>query len=148
MNEDRSMDIDDALSDLIRDEGIRLKPYRDTVAKLTIGIGRNLDDVGISIEEAYFLARNDVERAIVDLDALSADWRSFPAPVRRGLINMCFNLGRSRLAGFRKMWAALERQDWGTAASEALESKWAYQVGGRATRIADLFRTAKEAKIS
>lgn len=40
---------------LIRHEGLRLKPYHDTVRKLTIGIGRNLDDVGITHEEALIL---------------------------------------------------------------------------------------------
>lgn len=33
---------------LIRDEGVRKFPYKDTVGKTTIGVGRNLDDVGLS----------------------------------------------------------------------------------------------------
>lgn len=39
------------LSELSRDEGRRLKPYLDTVGKTTIGVGRNLTDVGISEDE-------------------------------------------------------------------------------------------------
>ena len=45
---------------LIRHEGLRLKPYRDTVGKLTVGVGRNLDDVGITREEALMLLNNDI----------------------------------------------------------------------------------------
>lgn len=49
---------------LIRHEGLKLKPYRDTVGKLTIGAGRNLNDLGISEREAMFLLDNDImERA-------------------------------------------------------------------------------------
>jgi hypothetical protein len=49
---------------LIRHEALRLKPYRCSADKLTIGIGRNLDDVGITEEEAYFLLGNDISRVI------------------------------------------------------------------------------------
>ena len=45
---------------LVRHEGLRLKPYRCTAGKLTIGIGRNLDDCGISQTEAYLLLENDI----------------------------------------------------------------------------------------
>ncbi|MDY0127369.1 MAG: hypothetical protein RBR69_04500 [Candidatus Cloacimonadaceae bacterium] len=38
---------------LVRHEGLRLKPYRCTAGKLTIGIGRNLNDCGITQSEAY-----------------------------------------------------------------------------------------------
>ena len=49
------MDTDKLLSDLVRDEGLRLRPYADTVGKTTIGVGRNLTDVGISHDEALAL---------------------------------------------------------------------------------------------
>lgn len=45
---------------LIRHDGLRLKPYRDTRNKLTIGVGRNLDDVGITREEALMLPNNEI----------------------------------------------------------------------------------------
>jgi lysozyme len=48
---------------LVRYEGLRLKPYRCTAGKLTIGIGRNLDDCGISQTEAYVLLENDIPRS-------------------------------------------------------------------------------------
>ena len=59
---------------------------------------------------------------------------------QRALVDMAFNLGRTRLAGFKAMWAALERGDYHAAAVEALNSKWARQVGPRAQRIAKMIR--------
>lgn len=147
------MNVDQILSDLRTDEGFRSRPYDDAtgrelaagamlVGKLTIGIGRNLDDVSLSESEAEFMCRNDIEKAALGLDRLVPEWRHFPDPVQRGLVNMAFNMGQTRLAGFQNMLTALRKGDWETAAHEALTSKWAAQVGDRAKRIAQLFRSA------
>ena len=45
---------------LIYHEGLRLGVYRCPAGKLTIGVGRNLEDRGITEEEAYYLLRNDI----------------------------------------------------------------------------------------
>ena len=127
-------------ADLIRDEDRRLKPYRDSVGKLTIGVGRNLDDVGLSIAETDMLLGNDIARAVLDLDRFASWWRMLPDDAGRGLINMCFNLGWPRLSTFVLMLAALQAKDYERAATEALDSKWAGQVGDRADRIAALYR--------
>ena len=127
-------------TDLMRDEGLRQKPYRDTVGKLTIGYGRNLDDVGISESEAFILLRNDIQTARTDLDHALPWWKGFPEPSQRGLINMCFNLGLPRLLGFKRMLKALEASNGALAAMECLDSKWSRQVGERARRIATLYR--------
>ena len=127
--------------DLIRDEGLRLKPYHCTAGKVTIGVGRNLDDVGVSKEEAYNMLDADMQSVGRELDRNLDGWRTYPDGVALGLANMCFNLGWPRLSGFRKMLAALEAGDYNRAADEALDSKWAKQVGPRADRIAQLFRS-------
>lgn len=134
----------DILEDLIRDEGMILKPYRDTVNKLTIGVGRNLDDVGISEEEARGMLNSDIDRAESGLRRTFPWFLTAPEPVQRGLTNMAFNMGLTRLTQFGKMLSALAAKDYDTAAAEALKSKWATQVGARAVRIAELFESAKE----
>ena len=137
------MDYDSRLlADLKRDEGRRLKPYRDSVGKLTIGWGRNLDDVGISEAEAEAMLEADIAVAEHELDRVLPWWRELPEPAQRALANMAFNLGMPRLLGFRRMLAALGARDFETAAAESLDSKWARQVGDRAQRIAALYRTA------
>ena len=127
--------------DLIRDEGERLKPYKCTAGKVTIGVGRNLDDVGISKHESRMMLDEDIKRIGWELDRHVDGWRTYPDGVALGLANMCFNLGWPRLSGFRKMLAAIESGDYNKAADEALDSKWAKQVGPRADRIAQLFRS-------
>jgi lysozyme len=133
--------IEQLTGDLIRDEGLRLKPYKDTVGKLTIGIGRNLDDVGITENEARYLLENDIGVAMSELDREALWWRDLPEPAQRGLVNMCFNLGWPRLSKFMGMLGALEAGDYHSAAEEALDSRWSAQVGDRARRIADLYRS-------
>ena len=128
------------LADLKRDESLRLKPYKDTVGKLTIGYGRNLDDRGISGHEAVVLLENDFLDALTETTVQFPWSRDLPVPQRRALVNMCFNLGLTRLSGFVKMLAALRTGDGKLAATEALDSKWAGQVGDRAERIATLYR--------
>lgn len=128
------------IEDLIRDESMVLKPYRDSVGKLTIGVGRNLEDVGITENEATYLLTNDLASVERDLDRNASWWRAMSVNRQRALANMCFNLGWPRLREFRMMLSALESEDWEAAAEEALNSKWAKQVGERAHRIADLIR--------
>ena len=127
---------------LQRDEGFMDKPYRDTVGKLTIGYGRNLDDVGITKAEARVMLINDIETAMAEAIRLWPWIRKKPVAVRLGFYNMIFNMGAPRVLGFKKMLERLEVDDYQAAADEALDSKWAKQVGERAVRIADLFRSA------
>ena len=130
------------IKDLVRDEGSKLKPYHCSENKLTIGIGRNLDDVGINKEESYYLLTTDLVGISRDLDRNILWWRDMPDSARRGLLNMAFNLGWPKLQTFRRMLAALKASDYERAALETLNSKYAKQVGSRACRIADLFREA------
>ena len=121
-------------------EGLRLKPYRDSVGKLTVGIGRNLDDVGISAAEAMALCLNDIEKAAEELDRQVPWWRSMNDARQEVLCELRFNLGWPRLAGFRKFLLAAEAGDFEAAAHEMLSSKWATQVGKRAITLADAMR--------
>jgi lysozyme len=134
------MDVDALLRDLVRDEALRLKPYRCTAGKLTIGIGRNLDDVGITEEEARYLARNDIASVERNLDRELPWWRSLDGTRQRVLANMCFNLGVRGLLGFRNTLAFVQAGKYLEAAQGMLASKWARQVGARAERLAIMMR--------
>jgi len=122
-------------------EGLRLKPYYDTVDKLTIGIGRNLEDTGISKAEASFMLQNDLIRIIAELDEQMPWWRELTENRRRILVDMAFNLGTFGLSQFRDMLAATKVGDFDGAAKEMLDSKWAKQVGSRAERLAEAMKT-------
>lgn len=128
-------------AELTRDEGVRAFPYRDTVGKLTIGVGRNLDDRGLRADEIAFLLRNDIDEVERDLLGAFAWARHLDAVRFRVLANMCFNLGLTRLRGFRQTLAAIERGDYAAAAAGMRASLWAKQVGARAERLAVMMET-------
>jgi lysozyme len=134
------MDVEKLLKELTRDEGIRLKPYRCTAGKLTIGIGRNLDDKGITQAEAEFLARNDIAAVIAELDRRIPWWKGLDDVRQRVLVNMGFNLGVDGLMAFKNTLAAVQAGRYLDAAQGMMASKWAKQVGHRAERLALMMR--------
>jgi lysozyme len=127
---------------LIRHEGLRLKPYRCTAGKLTIGVGRNLEDVGISEDEAIHLLNNDIDKCIEYTNQF--DWFNDLCVIRQDVvINMIFNLGISRFLGFKKLIKALSVGNYELASYEMLDSRWARQVGSRATELAKIMKEGK-----
>ncbi len=129
---------------LIIDEGMRLKPYRDTVGKLTIGVGRNLDDVGISEDEALYLLSNDIKKAREDVKKVFGEMFHELDPVRQAvLIDMMFNLGLPRFLGFKKFIQAVKEKDFSKASQEMLDSRWAKQVKSRAERLSYMMKTGR-----
>lgn len=125
---------------LIRDEGLRLKPYRCSAGRLTIGVGRNLEDRGITEAEALMLLDNDTSAFWGQLAAALPWIMQAPEAVQEVLVNMCFNLGLAGLLGFRQTLAHLEAGRHAEAAAEMLRSRWAGQVGARAERLAERLR--------
>lgn len=132
--------ISSLIEQLVRDEGLRLKPYPDSAGKITIGVGRNLDDVGISREEALSLLANDVQNARNQVEQ-HLPWSGGLDDVRHdALVNMAFNMGIGRLLGFSKfltaLQAAIQSGGYKVASAQMLDSAWARQVGDRAQRLA------------
>ncbi len=126
----------DVREQLQRDEGLRLKPYVDTVGKTSIGYGRNLTDVGISEYEALVLLDNDIDNTRLVLGN-RLPWFHALDEVRQGVfINLTFNLGFNGLEKFPKMLAAAAQGDWIEASQELMNSAWRQQVGDRALRLA------------
>ncbi len=136
-------------------EGIKLKPYRDIVGKLTIGIGRNLDDVGISTEEAYELFDHDLQKVIIELQRTFNWWINLDHVRQAVLMDMCFNLG---IGGLQKFYQTdpiklkngelytlnyVEKGDYKIASQHMLQSLWATQVKGRAVRLAKMMETGE-----
>lgn len=97
-----------------------------------------LKDIGISDRIGVVILNDDIKDAMADLDRNIYWWRDISEGRQRALVNMCFNLGWPRLKKFKKMLSALECGMYRRAAVEALDSKWANQVGKRANRIAKL----------
>lgn len=129
-------------------EDYRQYPYLDTTGHMTIGIGRNLSDRGISLIEAFEMLDNDIDyfegrlsNALPWFDALDSTRKIV-------LINMCFNLGTKGFFSFKKMLQCVSEQDFMNAADEMLNSLWAEQVGERACVLADIMRTGELKRIT
>ncbi len=143
---------------LIAHEGLRLQVYQDTLGIDTIGIGRNLEDRGITKEEldwmdmpnmdavyehgireadAMYLAQNDVQ--IVEEELLRAHpcVEDLDAVRQLVLVDMAFNMGVPRLCKFKKMWNAIHENKFDIASKEMLDSRWANQVKSRAVKLAN-----------
>lgn len=117
-------------------EGFRRTPYKDTEGILTVGIGFNLDDVGLSRAESLVILEGRLEALRGKLRDKFVPFRHLNAVRQAVLVDMAYNLGLRRLTLFRRMWNALDEGDYRTAAVEMLDSKWATQVGPRAKRLA------------
>lgn len=125
---------------LIEFEGLRLMPYRCTSNKLTIGVGRNIEDRGISVETAMQMLREDLELVIDELKRAIPGFEKMPESVQEALVDLAFNMGTPTLLTFKRALRALQAQEWDNAADEILSSRYANQVGRRAEIIADMIR--------
>lgn len=124
-------------------EGVRLKPYYCTGGKLTVGVGRNLEDVGISRSEAQFMLENDIIRVMKQMDESIPFWRELSSVRQLVLLDMAFNLGVFGLTKFQNTLALLEAGEYEAASEEMLNSRWAEQVGQRALNLSLAMRTDK-----
>lgn len=157
-------------AELTRDEDLRLRVYRCTAKKLTIGIGRNLEARrrcsdgstaigitpaetkalgvtvasatrdGITRDQALGLFANDIAGCEKDLDRSLPWWRTLSDVRQRVLLNMCFNMGIVVLLGFKNTLQMMQSGRYADAAKGMLASKWAGQVGARADRLAAMMR--------
>jgi len=130
---------------LKRHEGVESHVYRCSAGYETIGVGRNISKsgLGLSDEEVDMLLENDILRVIKELSA-EYPWFNDLDDVRKdAMIDISYNLGATRLRGFKKALAAMEVADYTLAAKEFLDSKWSRDVKGRAHELASMIETGE-----
>lgn len=150
-------------AELTRDEGKRLKAYKDTKGKWTVGIGHNLSDCGaapltrtvadilangINEAENDQLFDHDIAVTVRDLDRGIPWWRSLDPVRQRVMLNMCFNMGWGDgtphgLHTFVNTLAMIQRGEYSRAAANMLASQWAREVGIRAQRLANMMQNGR-----
>ena len=139
-------------------EGLKLMPYRDSLGKLTIGIGRCIDTKpftpeelrfvgdwkhGITFVAAYQLCRNDIAECQQQLSTLGFWYHNLDDERKYALLDMCFQLGFKGLCNFKKMIKNIQNRDWQGVYYECLNSKYAKDTPTRAKRIALLLKTGR-----
>ena len=140
MSNFEDLDINALKDQLILHEGLELKPYQCTADKTTIGVGRNIQEVGITEDEARYLLDNDILRVGGELDDTIHWWRDLSDARQRVLIDMVFNLGITRFLKFKKTIEAIKLGQYDIAADEMLDSAWSRQVGQRSKTLSDAMR--------
>jgi lysozyme len=121
----RDYDFKKIKSQLLRHEGLNLKPYKDTKGLITIGVGRCLQIKGISHDEAMILLKNDIDEAAESVGRILPWSENLSEDQFLVLVNMCFQMGVSGLLGFRKFLSFLQKKKFDKAGEEMLNSKWA-----------------------
>jgi lysozyme len=124
-------------------EGLRLKPYKCTAGKLTIGYGRNLEDRGITEPEAFFLLTSDIHDISRELEIRIPFFNNLNDTRKAVLVDMAYNLGINGLLQFKNMLIAISHNDYVTASVAMLQSKWADQVGKRSVELSKLLVSGK-----
>jgi lysozyme len=125
---------------LMRHEGLKLKPYRCTAGKLTIGVGRNLEDVGISEDEALYLLVNDTQRVTSELQDRIPFWNNLSLNKQVVIASMAFQLGVSGLMAFKKMLAAAEDGDDEEVVNQMRDSVWYSQTPKRVEELIERWK--------
>ena len=120
-----------------RHEGFRAKPYDCPAGKLTIGYGRNIEDMGITMTEAEYLLVNDLTRSQTELTNSLPWYKGLSHRRKQAMLNLHFNMGTGTLSKFQKFLKAMSESDYSTAKAELLNSKYAQQVGKRAQEVAE-----------
>jgi lysozyme len=136
------------IAELRRDEGVRYSVYKDTKGIDTVGVGHNLQakplpagwKCPLNDVQVDSLLDDDLEDVFHDLDCNLPWWTDLNDVRQRVLANMAFNLGINRLLGFKNTLVFMRQGKYDAAADGMLNSVWATQVKGRATRLADMMR--------
>ena len=116
-------------NELIRDEGLRLNPYKDTVGKWTIGVGYNIDDrglapltaaigrattfaelqqTGLTRDEAIKVLDADISYFIDHIQTKFPDFNRLNGVRQRAVVNFVFNLGGTRALKFQQAITAVQ----------------------------------------
>ena len=156
-------DRDELVKMIALHEGIVLNVYQDHLGINTVGIGRNLEDrgitdgellfinktiddvyeTGLTEEEAYYLCMNDIAIVEKELLANKPVVNQLDAVRQMVLVDMAFNMGVPRLMKFVNMWMAIERENYPLACVEMLDSIWANHVGKRAVRLSEAMKNGE-----
>lgn len=130
-------------------EGYSSKVYKDTEGYDTVGYGHKLtpDDIstgryanGITPEQADRLLATDVKSHNDQLYKSNPWARNQPQHVREVMEDMNYNLGSKGFNSFKNMISFIKKGDYHNASAAMLNSKYARQVGNRASRNSSKLR--------
>ena len=130
-------------------EGFVPRTYKDSLGKKTIGFGHLCvepeqwdDDKEYTREELERVFDKDFDEALKNAESLIGK-RSINFIAKQVIIEMVFQLGIGGVGKFKKMWLALDKEDYGEASFQMMDSLWAKQTPNRAEKLSQKMRSAK-----
>jgi len=108
---------------LKHDEGLRLKAYKDSRGVWTAGYGTNLQVLEVTEGWAVRKLNERVEELRAIADKLPT-YTLLNGARKDVILSMMYQLGVHGTLNFKKMWEALEDEDFVEAAKEMRDSKW------------------------
>lgn len=127
----------------MKHEGLRTAPYTDTVGKLTIGVGHNLSDKGLTVFQVMAILKDDINDVLHFIN-ISLPWVNQLDEVRQRVVADLAFVMMNKLLDFHRMLGYLQAKDWNNAADALLASKFATQTGQRAKDLAYMIRTGQD----
>ena len=143
------MNMDRLLKSVKQHEGYRNKVYLDSLGKRTVGVGHLCvedfweDNKEYSEEMLMKILKDDLKNAIQGAEELCSKCPDLKDLAKEIIVEMIFQLGKTGVSKFRNMWKALKQSppQYGVAASEMLDSRWAKQTPNRAKEMSDHMRS-------
>ena len=130
-------------------EGFVPKVYKDSLGKRTIGYGHLCvepeqwdDDKEYTKEELELVFEKDFNEALKNAESLIGS-RSINHIAKQVIIEMVFQLGIGGVGKFKKMWEALDKEDYNEASLQMLDSRWAKQTPARCGKLSGKMKSAK-----
>ena len=130
-------------------EGFVPRTYKDSLGKRTIGFGHLCvepeqwdDDKEYTREELERVFDKDFDEALKNAESLIGQ-RSINFIAKQVIIEIVFQLGIGGVGKFKKMWSALDSEDYGEASFQMMDSLWAKQTPNRAEKLSQKMRSAK-----
>ena len=131
---------------LRRHEGVKPFAYRCTANKISIGVGRNIDEdggIGLCDAEIDFLLSNDIDRVEAELESTFSWYKNLNIARKDAMVSLCFNLGLTRLLKFEMALGFMASGDYIMAGMEFDNSLWSKQVGARAEELCQMIETGE-----
>ena len=145
------MNIELCKAEIKRHEGEVLEIYKDSLGYKTLGVGHLCKpedpeydwEVGTPVtqEVVDMYYENDFVTHLAEtihIFGSEEDFEKLPEVIQRVLVNMCFNLGGTRLSKFRNMLKACRENNWKEMSVQMQDSRWYGQVGRRSKELQDM----------
>ena len=150
------MDIEKSKTEITQHEGRVLKIYQDSLGYKTLGIGHLCQatdpeanwEVGREVSEEVVNQYFEIDfekhyKEAIHIFGNEEDFAKLPENIQRVLVNMCFNLGGTRLSKFKNMLKACREHNWDEMAVQMEDSRWFGQVGLRSIELKEMVLACK-----